>query len=68
MTDTNTPLPSEDILPDDYPIYGDYWYLFDRQPTRSDFHNVTVGYLKARTGYKEIRRCNVAARKLPIYF
>ena len=60
--------PSEDILPDDYPIYGDYWYLIDGQPKRSDFHNVTVGYYKARTGAQEIRRCATIERNLPIYF
>lgn len=60
--------PGEDVLPDDYPVYGDYWYIVDGSPKRSDFHNVTVGYYKARTGAKELRRCNASARKLPVYF
>ena len=56
----------ERVLPDDYPIYGDYWYLFDGAPRRSDWHDVTVGYLKARGFAKEIRRCDAVARNLPL--
>jgi hypothetical protein len=59
---------NEDVLPDDYPVCGDCWYIMDGMPKRSDFHNVSVGYLKGRTGHKEIRRCNAAARKLPVYW
>lgn len=55
---------SEPVLPDDYPIYGDYWYLFDGVPKRSVWHNVTVGYLKARGLAVEIRRCAAVERGL----
>ncbi len=59
-------LPSENVLPDDYPMYADYWYIVDGQPVRSDWHDVTVGYYKARTGANEVRRCDAAERKLPL--
>jgi len=55
--------PLEPILPDDYPVYGDYLYVVDGKPYRSDWHNITVKELKAREGFKEIRRCNIFARR-----
>jgi hypothetical protein len=55
--------PNEDILPDDYPIYGDFLYVADGKPYRSDWHGVTVRYLKAKEGFKEVRRCNISARR-----
>lgn len=51
-------LPNEDELEDDYPVYGDYFYLADGRVYRSDWHNITVRELKRREGFKEIRRCN----------
>ena len=48
----------ETVLEDDYPIYGDYYYLADGKVYRSDWHDVTVAELKRREGFKEIRRCN----------
>jgi len=50
--------PDEDILEDDYPIYGDYHYLADSKVYRSNWHGVTVRDLKRSEGFKEIRRCN----------
>jgi hypothetical protein len=50
--------PDETILPDDYPIYGNYMYLADGRVYRSDWHDVTAGELKRREGFKEVRRCN----------
>lgn len=50
--------PDETILPPDYPIYGDYFYLADGKVYKSDWHDVTVRELKAREGFKEVRRCN----------
>jgi hypothetical protein len=58
-----TDFPNEDILPDDYPIYGDYLYVADGKPYRSDHHGITVRQLRAREGFKEVRRCNIYARK-----
>jgi hypothetical protein len=51
-------MPDENVLPDDYPVYGDYFYLADGKVYRSDWHDVTVRYLKAKEGFKEVRRCN----------
>lgn len=50
--------PDETVLPDDYPIYGNYFYLADGKPYRSDWHGVTAAWLKRREGFKELRRCN----------
>lgn len=52
------PFHDERVLPDDYPIYGDYFYLADGKVYRSDFHDVTVAELKRRAGFKEVRSCN----------
>lgn len=53
----------EDILPDDYPIYGDYLYVADGKVIRSDWHGITARELCARLGASELRRCNIAARR-----
>jgi hypothetical protein len=58
--------PDEDELPDDYPVYGGYLYVADGEVYRSDWHCITVRELKARTGFKEIRCCNIAARRAAI--
>jgi hypothetical protein len=55
--------PNEDVLPDDYPIYGDYLYVTDGKMYRSDWHDVTVRDLKIREKFKEVRRCNIEARR-----
>lgn len=55
--------PNEDVLPDDYPIYGDYLYVVDGKPYRSDYHGITVHELKRREKFTEVRRCNIAARQ-----
>lgn len=55
--------PNEDILPDDYPIYGDYIYIVDGEPYRSDWHGITVRQLKRHRQATEIRRCNIVARQ-----
>lgn len=54
----------EPILPDDYPIYGDYWYLVDSKPYRSDWHDITALELKHHLNAKEIRRCDAVERNL----
>jgi hypothetical protein len=51
-------MPDETVLPDDYPIYGDYMYLADGKVYRSDWHGVTVRELKLREKFSEVRRCN----------
>lgn len=52
------PMTNETILEDDYPIYGDYFYLADGKVYRSDYHDITARELKAREGFKELRRCD----------
>jgi hypothetical protein len=52
------PFSDERVLPDDYPVYGDYYYLADGKVYRSDWHDVTVAELKKREGFKEVRSCN----------
>jgi hypothetical protein len=52
----------EPILPDDYPIYGDYWYVADGKPVRSDWHDITAAQLKRAIGAKELRRCDLLGR------
>lgn len=50
--------PDETVLPNDYPIYGDYFYLADGKVYRSDYHDITVAELKRLEKFNEIRRCN----------
>ena len=56
--------PNEHVLPDDYPIYGDYLYVVDGKPYRSDYHGITAGELRRRLKATEIRRCNISARQV----
>jgi hypothetical protein len=58
-----TDFPNEEVLPDDYPVYGDYLYVADGKVYRSYWHGVTVGELKRCEGFREVRRCNIYARK-----
>jgi hypothetical protein len=53
--------PKETVLPDDYPVFWDYWYVCDGEPRRSDIEG-TVADLKRDTGATEIRRCEIMAR------
>ena len=53
---------NEDILPDDYPIYGNYLYVADGKVYHSDWHGITVRQLKVREGFKEVRRCDIVGR------
>jgi hypothetical protein len=55
--------PDETVLPDDYPIYGDYLYVTDGKLYRSDWHGITVRQLKRHEGFTEVRRCNIEARR-----
>ena len=54
---------NEPILADDYPVYGDYLYVADGKVIRSPLHGVTVGELKRREGFKEVRRCDIYGRQ-----
>lgn len=53
----------EPILPDDYPVYGNYLYVADGKPVMSDWHDITVREFKHHIGAKEIRRCDIYGRK-----
>ncbi len=54
---------NESVLPDDYPVFGDYLYVADSKVIRSDWHDVTVGFLKRQLGVTEIRRCDIVGRQ-----
>lgn len=51
----------EPLLPDDYPVYGDYLYVADGRVVRSDVFG-TVRDLKRDTKAMEIRRCDIVGR------
>lgn len=51
-------LDSEKVLPDDYRIYGDYFYLADGKVYRIHWHDITVAELKRRKRFQEVRRCD----------
>lgn len=51
-------LPSETVLPDDYPINFGYVYIMDSVFTRSDVQ-VSVAEYKRKFNVKEIRRCDL---------
>jgi hypothetical protein len=53
----------EDVLADDYPVYGNFIYVADGRVYMSDWHGITVRQLKSKEGFKEVRRCNIAARR-----
>jgi hypothetical protein len=53
----------EEVLPDDYPIYGNYIYLADGKIYLSDYHDITVRQLKAYERFNEVCRCNLTARR-----
>jgi len=54
---------NEEILPDDYPVYGNYLYVVDGKLYRSDWHDITVRRLKQHLKATEVRRCNMVARQ-----
>jgi cobyric acid synthase len=54
---------NEDILPDDYPIYGNYLYVADGKVIMSDWHGITAKDFKRRENVRELRRCNIEDRK-----
>jgi hypothetical protein len=54
---------NEPVLDDDYPIYGDYWYVADGKPYYSDWHGITVAELKKHERFAEVRRCDIAGRQ-----
>lgn len=64
MTIAPSHLPNERVVPDDYPIYGDYIYLADGKPVRSDYHNITAREFRARINAEELRNCDVVGRNL----
>lgn len=53
---------NENILPDDYPIYGDFTYRIGDKVYISDYHGITVSELKRILGVNEIRRYELFTR------
>jgi hypothetical protein len=55
---------NEPVLPDDYPIYADYFYVADGKVIRGDWHRIDVKQLKLKLKANEIRRCDFVGRGL----
>lgn len=57
--------PSENILPDDYPVNLGYYYVCDGRVRVSPIGGwLTVKHLKYVLDVSEIRRCDTSARNL----
>ncbi len=56
----------EPVLPNNYPVFGDFWYVVDGEPKRSPVFGV-VANLKAEWDTTEIRRCDAVGRGLPLF-
>jgi hypothetical protein len=54
---------TEKVLPNDYPVYWDYFYVADGKVVRSDIKG-TVADLKRDLNAIEIRSCDLVARGL----
>lgn len=60
---------NEALLPDDYPIYGDYLYVCDGKVIRCDLMSGTVRDLKRnlishyKLEAKEIKNCDIVGRQ-----
>ena len=54
---------NENELSDDYPIYGNYLYVCDGKVYMSNWHGITVAALKQKESFKQVCRCNIAARR-----
>jgi hypothetical protein len=54
---------NEPELPDDYPIYGDYMYVADGKPIRSDWHGITAREFKRYIKATTLCRCDVIGRR-----
>jgi hypothetical protein len=59
---------NEKVLPDNYPVYGTYFYVCDGEVIRSDvFGDVARLKKDLREHYKleanEIRRCDIVGRR-----
>lgn len=58
---------NERILPDDYPVYGDYLYVADGEVVRSDIQGNILDLKRDLTSLgiscKEIKSCDIAGRR-----
>lgn len=63
MSQTSPRELDERVLPDDYPIYGNYLYVADGKVIRSDWHDITAAEFKRREGVTELRRCDIVGRQ-----
>lgn len=62
----NPVLPTETLLDDEYPVFGDYLYVVDGRVERSDVFGTVRDLRRAliRRGKSadEVRRCDIVAR------
>jgi hypothetical protein len=56
--------PEERELPDDYPIYGGYFYVADGKVIVSDWHGITAREFKNREGVEVLKNCDMGGRNL----
>jgi len=54
----------EEILEDDYPVYGNSFYVVDGKVVINNYHDINVGEFKRLLKAAEVRRCDVSGRKL----
>ena len=54
---------NEPVLSDNYPIYGGYLYVADGKVVESDWHGITAKEFKWHLRAKELRRCDIVARR-----
>ena len=60
---------NEEVLPDDYPVYGDYLYVCDGKVIRCDLMSGTIADLKRdlrgfhKLEAKEIKNCDIDGRR-----
>lgn len=54
---------SEQVLPDDYPVYAGYAYVADGKPVTA-WISGNVAALKRKTGASEIKNCDLYGRGL----
>lgn len=53
----------EEVLPDNYPVHPDYFYVCDGEVRRSPVSGY-VADLKQEMGCSEVRNCDLASRGL----
>jgi hypothetical protein len=57
---------NESVLPDEYPVFPDYFYLADGKVVQSPIRG-DVASLKSVLKAQEIKRCDAVGRGLRVY-